>query len=103
MVQSAQVLGDEFSVQSLNGRQFATLRMAQAQLEPVAPGKVGPADSATNLPPGKDAKLDKPPAPRYLEFTISTTSIAETPRAVMGSASTEPPLLGTISTASVLD
>lgn len=86
---------------SLEGRQFAALRISQPQLEAIAPGRAEPAPNGDKRAAGQiEAKARLEP-PRYLEFTISTLDIAETAPAETR-PSGEAPLLGTISAAAVL-
>lgn len=86
---------------SLQGRQFAALRISQPQPEAAVPGRAEPAPNADKNVPGQ--KERKPELPRYLEFTISTIDIPEGAQAGARPSSTEAPLLGTISAAAVLD
>ena len=82
---------------SLQGRQFATLRISQPPPEPAA-------QKADKSAQGqKDAKEQKPATPRYLEFAISTIDLPEGQQQTAKSAITETPLLGTINAAAVLD
>ena len=80
---------------SLQGRQFAALRINQPQPEP-ATGRAEP-------PPNqKETKERKQESPRYLEFTISTLDIPDNTPGKAKSPVSEAPLLGAISAAAVL-
>ena len=76
--------------QTMQGRQFAAMRISQPRPEPLA------AKSSTER---SDAKERSPAPPRYLEFMISTLDIPEVPQAVTNSATVAPPLLGPLSAA----
>ncbi len=99
---------------TLQGRQFAAMRINQPQPEPVSAAAA--AAKAKEEPKGaadgkaaavaRDAKAAAPAQPRYLEFSISTTDLAEpaqkTPVAVAAPAAAPQAQSGP-STAAVLD
>ncbi len=70
------------SEKALQGRQFAALRISQPKPEPAAPG-APPAlvrDESKGAADAKSAAVAKdtaPVAPRYLEFSISTSEVAD--------------------------
>ena len=80
--------------QAMQGRQFAAMRISQPPPE---------AKADKGAPAQKDAKEQKLAPPRYLDFTISTKDLPDNPQQIMKSAATEPPLLGSIDAAAVLD
>ena len=81
---------------SLQGRQFATLRISQPPPEPAA-------QKADKSAQGqKDAKEQMPAAPRYLEFAISTFDLPEGQQQTAKAVPVQPPLLGVIDPAIAL-
>lgn len=98
------------SEKALQGRQFAALRISQPKPEPVAPG--APAAQARDESKGaadaKSAAVAKdaaPVAPRYLEFSISSSEVADSGQKAAMSTAPAPPLQAQsgLSTAAVLD
>ena len=75
---------------TMQGRQFAAMRISQPPPPPAA---------AANAVTPNEAKARKPSPPRYLEFTISTLDIADSARPTAHSASIAPPLLGPLNAA----
>ena len=72
---------------AMQGRQIAAMRISQPP----------PEQEADKSAPGqKDAKKQKPAPPRYLEFTISTMDLADSPQPMTKSAAFPMPLLGPI-------
>lgn len=89
---------------SLQGRQFAALRISQPAPEPAPQGRTALEAKADKSVAGqKEAKEHKLESPRYLEFTISTVDIPENSQSTAKAAATEAPLLGTINAAAVLE
>ena len=96
---------------SMQGRQFAAMRISQppapatvpAQVAAPAPVATPAPSSATANPPAKsaaganDITARVPAPPRYLDFMISTQDIAEGPQGAMAPAAVPPPLLGPLS------
>ena len=76
--------------QTMQGRQFASMRISQPRPEPL-PAK-NPAERS-------DGKERSPAPPRYLEFTISTLDIPDNPLPATNSATIAAPLLGPLSAA----
>jgi len=83
---------------SLQGRQFAALRIGQPLADPVTSPK---ADAAAQGQ--KDAKDQNSVAPRYLEFTISTVDIPENSKPVAKSMQYLSFVPQAIETSAVLD
>jgi hypothetical protein len=75
---------------TMQGRQFAAMRISQPPPQPAA---------AANAGAPNDAKARKPSPPRYLEFTISTLDIADSARPAATAPAIAPPLLGPLSAA----
>ena len=75
---------------TMQGRQFAAMRISQPPPQPAVPAN--PAERTA-------AKERKPSPPRYLEFMISTLDIPDSPRPIASSAPIAPPLLGPLSAA----
>jgi Tfp pilus assembly protein PilN len=75
---------------TMQGRQFAAMRISQPPPQPPA---------ASNAVALKDAKTRKPSPPRYLEFTISTLDIADNARPAVNIPIIAPPLLGPLTAA----
>ena len=88
--------------ESMQGRQFAAMRISQpppaSATAPVA--ATAPAKSAVER---NDRTARGPTAPRYLEFMISTLDIADGAQAAMNAATSAPPLLGSLSAAARVD
>ena len=94
---------------SMQGRQFAAMRISQppanvsAPVAAPAPVATPAPSSATANPPAKsaaganDITARVPAPPRYLDFMISTQDIAEGPQGAMAPAAVPPPLLGPLS------
>lgn len=80
---------------ALQGRQFAALRISQPRPEPV---KAEPDAKAQ-----KDAKAQQPVLPRYLDFSVSTIEPPDSAQQTAKAVPVEPPLLGAIESAAVLD
>ena len=74
----------------LQGRQFAALRISQPPADPL-PSEAEPKADAT----AKDAKELRQAAPRFLEFSISTTDLPDNPKP-SGPGGAGQPLLGAI-------
>jgi hypothetical protein len=75
---------------TMQGRQFAAMRISQPPPQPVAPA---------NAVAPNEAKARKPSPSRYLEFTISTLDIADSARPAVNAPTIAPPLLGPLNAA----
>jgi uncharacterized membrane protein YciS (DUF1049 family) len=74
--------------QTMQGRQFAAMRISQPRAEPL---------------PAKTPAERSPAPPRYLEFTISTLDIADMPPPTTSSSTIAAPLLGPLSAAAPIE
>ena len=89
---------------ALQGRQFAAMRISQPPPEPVAPGKGEPGPKPRqDANAQKDVKEPMLALPRYLDFSVSTTEIAENAKAGSRSDAISPPLLGALGSGTLLD
>ena len=85
---------------TMQGRQFAAMRISQPPPPPQPEAAASPAErnqSKERRPSPPEAKERRPSPPRYLEFMISTLDIPDTPRSTANSAAIAPPLLGPLS------
>ena len=85
---------------SMQGRQFAAMRISQPPPQLAAAANPAERNEAKERKPSlPEAKEHKPAPPRYLEFMISTLDIPDGPRSTANSATIAPPLLGPLSAA----